>query len=348
MSTATEIIVQVEQKRLARFLREHGTPNMHLFVHDGFVCLADNPCEIILLLGEHADRSECFHFKLDKRQLYKWVRAAGVKATIELGVGSTSLVASCDKLGSMEFGTEGGFVRSHHVCFREVVGTVSLPDVRSALRVAPHIDPESKRYALSCIKLEERKAVATNGKSLAICDVEFNGNLLVPVPALKWADFTSAPVYACKVGKHDDVIYLCGDLVCKAIDGRFPRWQQVIPTGKHTAESFVVDAAELRMRVDQTRAAIKAGAREEEAIEFIVRRDGHGKIDGKPTEMRATADFTALLGCELLNLCVPKRGDVTFRCATDNPANHPFVVESAAEPGLLCVVMPMKKETAKK
>lgn len=135
-------------------------------------------------------------------------------------------------------------------------------------RTAFATDVDSARYALGGVLLEieggEASAVATDGRRLAwvklgvepSADIKPN-RVVVPVKAVKAiAKATDAFGASVAVEWSESAVAFRGEsatILCRAVDGRFPRWRDVFPDGVKV--KAVVAAGVLRRAADQAAVA---------------------------------------------------------------------------------------------
>jgi DNA polymerase-3 subunit beta len=141
------------------------------------------------------------------------------------------------------------------------IGTVEASVLADMLRsVLPCTDAESSRYALGAVLLEmadgSLHAVATDGRRLGAATTPAqaeDGTLLIPqaaASALVRLLESAASVSIRKTGS--EAVFSADNgarLVARQIEGRFPKWREVIP--KTEAAACIVDAGELLSAVRQ-------------------------------------------------------------------------------------------------
>lgn len=125
------------------------------------------------------------------------------------------------------------------------------PGFRKAIDfVAPFISTEETRYYLNGVCLDGAMAVATDGHRLGCCPLGFDGaaldRMILPRKTISILRNLPAPkaMYASETrpGARFDLDGVT--LVTKAIDGTFPDWRRVVPSGAG-ASRLTVDRASL-------------------------------------------------------------------------------------------------------
>jgi DNA polymerase-3 subunit beta len=152
-------------------------------------------------------------------------------------------------------------------------------------------DNDSSRYALGAVLIEvqgvECSFVAMDGRRLSLVKVEHDQAVddafaLVPAQALaSVSDVASKNPHDAvqlEASEHEFVATLPGCVVtARQIAGRFPRWRDVLPTGRAGAIETVVDRDEL---IAATRAAAIVTSEQSKGVEFTFSGDGvtlHGQ-----------------------------------------------------------------------
>lgn len=224
-------------------------------------------------------------------------------------------------------------------------------DVDLAALVAPcqfAISTEETRYYLNGVFLHTQdgtmRAVATDGHRLSrnVLDMAVDiPGIIVPRKAVgllpKGVVNVAVSDTKMRVTK-DDIVF-----VTKLIDGTFPDYQRIIPTGND--KSIVADNASLRASVERVSTissergrAVKMAFADGNAT-LSVRHDNEAldvlpvTYDGDPIEIGFNA---AYLIESLANL---PAGEVTIALAD---GGAPALLSAASAPGLLSVLMPMR------
>jgi hypothetical protein len=185
-----------------------------------------------ICIGDH--EGEDVTFEVHHSDVLSYVRNAKPKEPIVFSVDSDKreLIANCDSIGEFRWTIvpkrKGEY--PNEIAVFDNLGsfqtTIPVADVEAAMSIIDRCDLEATRYTLGCVCFEERSIVATDGRRMALeaSEAEYSDKAVVPKTMLE---------YASKFGFEIDVFkgrMIAGDLIMSIVDGRFPTWQQVLPS----------------------------------------------------------------------------------------------------------------------
>jgi DNA polymerase-3 subunit beta len=163
-------------------------------------------------------------------------------------------------------------------------------------------DAESSRYALGAVLVEVKgetvSLVATDGRRLCLCEIEHDlavddSQTLVPSKVMaivgRIASAAGDDSVQLEATGNELVATIGGTTVtARLMDGRFPRWRDVIPATE--AEPTTVQAAEL---LSATRAAAIVTSEQSKGVQYTFTKDGlhlHGQ-SAEAGESSVTCDI---------------------------------------------------------
>lgn len=335
---STTLQTTVSKATLTSYLRLFKSDTMSVETANGMVLLTSAKDEnaiglryATLCIGDHEGADVKFY--VDDVALTKYVRAAKPSDAIAFSIDeeSNALVANCDTVGEMKFSAVGATKPTAMEVFDNLgdfIQAITADDVKSASMFLDRTDSTATRFALSCVMFDGNAAISCDGRRLAKMTTgeTYVGQTMVQ---------SSVVEYANKFGFDVEVFadrIIAGDLIVTKTVGRYPNWQQIIPS--NTAVGAAWDCDAIRKQCDSHLARCKAEDNCEYGVEFAV---GGGQI--------------AKLDARYIKAAMGKLKSVTVSFAEDKMGTYkdklvsvPVVLESSELPGWIEVIMPMARD----
>lgn len=225
---------------------------------------------------------------------------------------------------------------------------ISSEEWQSVVWTSQATDTESTRYALGGVCFTGNTVVATDGRRMQWSSLEsdFGGaelRQIVPMVAVSAIAeliklFKEKTIYVCFERDSIRVVGSCWLYTSRLVEGRFPNWQQVIPS-KGEYRKDILDCAPIRAECEATIKRVK-----------LENKVNYAKITDK-TERKAWVDDIptiridgVLLDCRYVLDGIGKLNFVERWMHDRLPANHPIQFESGSRNSL---VVSMKDERKK-
>lgn len=337
MSTAAEQIVATEKGKILQFLRVAKTNLVHVHGGDGMLSLqldtsgqGNHLVALIVADYEGPERS----VKIRTAELRKGLNRGKRNDQFEISFdGDDNVVIQSD--GRIPYTIRNGTTSHRSSPFTwigDYQGTLQRCELEGATGILRVCDKSESRYSLGCVMFEDGKAVATDGKRMAVMDIGSSEDepVMVDAAVVEFANRFGfdADVLQHKGDENPNHFVIAGELIGEH-SGRFPTWQQVLP--KNEDEPVMLDTKWL---------ADAASVRMDEANQTD---DDQGGFDLQVGDTTVTVDASFLR--DMATKMGAKRLAVStsYANASDDRSCCPVIFRSPERPEWMEIVMPMSR-----
>ena len=337
MSVA-EQIVAIEKAKVLQFLRVAKSSLVHVHGGGGFLSLqletnGQGNRLVALIVADYDGPERSVKFRT--AELRKAIKRGKANAMFEIGFDGDGHVV-IESEGLLPYTIRNGTTSYKSSPFNwigDYQGTLQRCELEGAADIIRVCDKSQTRYSLGAVLFDDGKAVATDGRRMAVMDVGSSQDepVMVDSAVVEFANKFGfdADILGHKGDENSDHFVIAGELICEHA-GRFPAWRKVIPQNED--EPVMIDAKWL---------SDAATVRLDEASQTDNDQGGFDLQVGE-SKVMVNASFLKEMAAKMRVKQIAV--STTYTKASDKRASCPLVFRSPQRPEWMEIVMPMSRD----